>query len=144
MLPWVSLNSFSVNLLLGRNHQAEIITVKRLSKDATWLGCGLNSNLAIKVVVKMTPLPSKPHYDALTIIGFLAPGLILQLATHHSVLKVYLPLGPSCLSVVVTQPDERLPNRTQSPEFIYIQLYIWLTQNTTIQSAKNAELPKSY
>ena len=57
---FLMLTSFHVNLLLVLSHQAVIIIVKVLSKDArTWPGWGLNPDHAIRVVVKMTPLPSR-------------------------------------------------------------------------------------
>ena len=47
----------------------------------------------------------------------LAPGSIIELAMRSCVFgnnfHVYFPLGPSSLSVVVAQPEERFANRTQ-------------------------------
>ena len=65
--PWISSNSFPLNLLLVRSHQAEIIIVKRLIQGRNnGPGCGLNPDHSIRVVVKTTPLPIRPRWRLMT------------------------------------------------------------------------------
>ena len=62
MFLWISSNSCPLNLLLVRSHQAEIIILKHLFQGHnTWLGCRLNPDHSIRVVVKTTPLPIRPR-----------------------------------------------------------------------------------
>ena len=62
MFPWIFSNSCPLNLLLVRNHQAEIIIVKRLIQgrnNVTRMRVEPRPH-SIRVVVKTTPLPIQP------------------------------------------------------------------------------------
>ena len=59
MFLGISSTSCPLNFLLVQGHQAETIIIKRLIQGRNNIpGCGLNSDHAIRDVVKMTPLPS--------------------------------------------------------------------------------------
>ena len=58
MFLWIFFNSCPLNLLLVQSHWAEItiILYSILSKDATtWVGCELNRDYGIRVIVKQCP-----------------------------------------------------------------------------------------
>ena len=71
MFLWISLNSCPLNLLLVRSHKAEIIIIKsviqrRNNVTRMWV----EPRSLIRVIVKTTPLPSRPRYRLVAISKF--------------------------------------------------------------------------